>query len=126
MLTRQSVGADLALFDVWAAKIIPQDTKSQLGLGPKDFAIRTGPGARFAEKDRLKIGHFVYRVEESDGWSGIVYAASGAAGVTLDDECGLSLDDARTATAKSPYRGACKSGWLETRDLKILLKMYDQ
>ena len=126
VLTRQAVSDNLAFFDVWAAKLFPQDMMSQLSLGAKDFAVRTGPGAQFAEKERLKIGYFVYRIEESDGWSGIVYAPSGATDITSDSECGLGLDDATKGVAKAPYNGPCKSGWIETRALKTLLKMYEQ
>ena len=125
-LTRQSLSDNLAFFDVWAAKVIPQDVKSQLGLGAKDFAVRSGPGAQFAEKERLSVGYFVYRIEESDGWSGIVYASSGATSITPDDACGLGLDDATKGATKAPYTGPCKSGWIETRALKTLLKMYEQ
>lgn len=79
-------------------------------LRPGGFvAVRTGPGARFAERDRLFASRTVWLCEERGGWQGIVYAAN------PQMDCGVATAQAR----RSVYRGPCRSGWVFGRYVEL-------
>jgi hypothetical protein len=66
------------------------------------ISVRAGPGANFAEVDRLRNGVWVSLCDFDKGWHGVVYATA------ENVDCGVGSPIPKRA----PYRGACKSGWI--------------
>jgi hypothetical protein len=86
---------------------------SQVG-GAKSgmISVRAGPGADYAEIDRLDNGQFVYDCDASGEWSGVVYLR----GKEMAPDCGV----ASPMTKRAPYLGKCKSGWVRTKWLTVV------
>ena len=73
-----------------------------VGLDPKGdnfLSVRSGPGSKYDEIDRLYIGGLVYLCDERGAWQGVVYPTKG---------CGVTTSIDR----RQPYTGNCKSGWI--------------
>lgn len=76
------------------------------GLNPRGdgfLSVRSGPGTRHAEIDRLFNGNQVYSCAEQGDWVGIIYPFSRRCGV------------ATPWPAARPYAGPCRSGWVHRR-----------
>jgi hypothetical protein len=74
------------------------------GLDPAGdgfLAVRSGPGAKHAELDRLYNGEEVYLCADSGRWIGIVYTRRGRS-------CNVSSP----WPVRQAYTGPCKSGWV--------------
>ncbi|MGL4094322.1 integron [Agrobacterium cavarae] len=71
--------------------------------GDNFLSVRTGPGSKRQEIDRLSAGALVTICDKRGRWLGIIYAAPGT---TTD--CGVSSP----APARLPYDGPCRSGWV--------------
>ena len=69
--------------------------------------IRSGPTRTFDLLDRLPVETEVYTCDEKGTFVGIVYG---------DGDCGLN----DVIERRSPYRGACASGWVHNRSLDAL------
>ncbi len=80
--------------------------------GDNFLSVRTGPGTRYREKQRLGSAHKVIVCEERGAWLGIVYAdRSGGYG-----DCGVFTP----IEERQRYRGPCKSGWVFGRYVRML------
>lgn len=87
------------------------------GLNPAGdgfLAVRGGPGADYAMRDRLREGDafFVCGMSRDGKWMAVVYPRAGQ----TSDACGVSgaLPKARA------YRGPCASGWVNAAWVRIL------
>lgn len=81
------------------------------GLDPAGdgfLAVRSGPGANYAELDRLYNGERVYLCNEKGKWLGIVYSKQ-------RQECNVSTGWIST----QPYTGPCKSGWVHRNWVRL-------
>lgn len=86
------------------------------GLNPKGdgfLAVRSGPGAEYAMRDRLPEGAMFYVCGESaDGrWMSVVYPRKGQ----TQEQCDVSSPKPGGA-----YRGPCAYGWVNARWVNIL------
>ena len=85
------------------------------GLDPRGdnfLSVRSGPGGKpFGEVDRLHTGRQVTVCEQRGAWLGIVYAPGGR---TID--CGTATPRPRA----TPYAGACRSGWVHRRYVRVI------
>lgn len=87
------------------------------GLNPKGdgfLAVRSGPGADYPMRDRLRAGDafFVCYVSRDGKWMAIVYPRKGQA----SDACDVS-----GAVPKArEYRGPCASGWVNATWVRVL------
>ncbi len=85
------------------------------GLNPDGdnfLSVRAAPDAAGEELDRLTSGTGVSMCENVDGWIGIVYEGSGAAGTS----CGTGSPVADV----SDYDGPCRSGWISQRFVELI------
>ncbi|WP_292074693.1 integron [Mesorhizobium sp.] len=74
------------------------------GLDPAGdgfLAVRSGPGSKYAELDRLYNGEQVYLCAEKGKWLGVVYTKQ-------RQDCNVMWPWVST----QPYTGPCKSGWV--------------
>lgn len=78
------------------------------------LAVRSGPGAGFALRDRLREGDtFFLCAESADGqWVSIVYPRKGQGA----SACGVSSPVPRPTA----YRGPCAYGWVHVRWVNVL------
>jgi hypothetical protein len=77
-----------------------------VGLNPRGdgfLSVRSGPGTRHAELDRLTNGARVYSCAEQGEWIGIIYPFSRRCGV------------ATPWPVERAYEGPCRSGWVHRR-----------
>ncbi|TXI48096.1 MAG: integron [Lysobacter sp.] len=86
------------------------------GLNPRGdgfLAVRSGPGADYAMRDRLPEGATFYVCGESaDGrWISVVYPRKGQ----TQEQCDVSSPKSGGA-----YRGPCAYGWVNARWVNIL------
>ncbi|MBP6750955.1 MAG: hypothetical protein KA144_15075, partial [Xanthomonadaceae bacterium] len=86
------------------------------GLNPQGdgfLAVRSGPGADYAMRDRLREGATFYVCGESaDGrWMSVVYPRKGQ----TQEQCEVSSPKPGGA-----YRGPCAYGWVNARWVNIL------
>ena len=87
------------------------------GLNPAGdgfLAVRGGPGADYAMRDRLREGDafFVCGMSRDGKWVSVVYPRAGQ----TSDACGVS-----SALPKAhAYRGPCASGWVHAAWVRIL------
>jgi hypothetical protein len=86
------------------------------GLNPKGdafLAVRSGPGTRYAIRDRLPEGATFYVCgDSSDGaWMSVVYPRKGQ----TQDDCDVS-----SPRPSGVYRGPCAYGWVNARWVNIL------
>lgn len=73
-----------------------------VGLDPNGdnfLSVRSGPGSKYDELDRLHTGDLVYLCDEHGAWQGVVYPAEG---------CGVTT----SVPNQQPYTGPCRSGWI--------------
>ena len=85
-----------------------------IGLDPAGdnfLAVRSGPGSRNAELDRLGPKRFVTVCDQRGDWLGVVYAPQGS-----DTDCGTGSPQAE----RRPYRGPCRSGWVHRGHVEIV------
>jgi hypothetical protein len=87
------------------------------GLNPKGdgfLAVRTGPGADYPMRDRLRegVGFYVCGGSQNGKWLPIVYPRKGQ----NSDNCGVSSPVAHAVE----YRGPCDYGWVNARWVKII------
>lgn len=76
------------------------------GLDPRGdgfLAVRTGPGTRHREIDRIYNGQMVWICADSGPWYGVIYARG-----TI--ECGVS----DPWPVRAPYTGPCRRGWVHS------------
>ncbi len=81
------------------------------GLDPAGdgfLAVRSGPGARRPELDRLYNGEGVYVCAEKGSWLGIVYTRNGR-------DCNVTSP----WPVSQPYTGPCRSGWVHKNWIEI-------
>ena len=71
------------------------------------LSVRTGPGTKFKEIDRLPMGAAVFLCDEKGNWHGIVYPQG---------DCGVMT----SIQTRQPYRGVCKSGWVYKKYIKVV------
>ncbi len=79
------------------------------GLNPRGdnfLSVRSGPGSRYNEVDRIKPGQNVFLCDEAGNWFGIVYGKY---------DCGVMSPVA----TRQPYKGDCKSGWVSKKFVAI-------
>ena len=86
------------------------------GLNPQGdgfLAVRSGPGAAYALRDRLPEGATFYVCGESDDgrWVSVVYPRKGQ----TQEQCEVSSPKPGGA-----YRGPCAYGWVNARWVNIL------
>lgn len=80
--------------------------------GDNFLSVRAAPTTNAEELDRLDSGTGVSMCERADGWIGIVYQGSGAAGT----DCGVGSPVDR----ERDYNGACRSGWISERFVELI------
>jgi len=81
------------------------------GLDPSGdgfLAVRSGPGTKYAEIDRLYNGNQVYLCAEKGKWLGIVYSKQ-------RQDCNVTTAWVTT----QPYTGPCKSGWVHRNWVRL-------
>ena len=76
------------------------------------LVVRSGSNIIFQKIDKLQEGQKVFICETSTdrNWFGIVYSHNNA------NDCGISSPISPT----QPYKGKCKSGWVNARWIKLL------
>lgn len=80
------------------------------GLDPNGdyyLSVRTGPGTKYEEVDRLPMGAAVFLCDERGSWHGIVYPQG---------DCGVTTPVA----VRQPYRGVCRSGWVYKKYINVI------
>ncbi len=85
------------------------------GLNPDGdnfLTVRAAPSTDADEIDRLTSGTGVSMCETADGWIGIVYEGSGAAGTG----CGVGSPVPNIRD----YNGSCRSGWISQRFVELI------
>jgi hypothetical protein len=80
--------------------------------GDNFLSVRGAPNSNADEIDRLTSGTGVSICENADGWIGIVYEGSGAAGTGCD--VGSPVPQVRD------YDGSCRSGWVSQRFVEMI------
>ncbi|MDK1388869.1 PAN domain-containing protein [Sinorhizobium sp. 8-89] len=81
------------------------------GLDPSGdgfLAVRSGPGAKYAELDRLYNGEQVYLCQTKGKWLGVVYSKQ-------RQDCNVTTPWITT----QPYTGPCKSGWVHRNWVRL-------
>ena len=81
------------------------------GLDPAGdgfLAVRSGPGPRNPELDRLHNGEAVFVCAERGSWLGVVYTRQGG-------NCNVSSP----WPVSQPYTGPCRSGWVHRNWIRI-------
>lgn len=81
------------------------------GLDPSGdgfLAVRSGPGTRHREIDRLYNGEEVYLCVTSGRWIGIVYTRQ-------RQDCNVTTSWITT----QPYTGPCRSGWVHRNWVRL-------
>ncbi|MFZ5639039.1 MAG: integron [Pseudomonadota bacterium] len=78
------------------------------------LAVRSGPGARYAMRDRLREGDtfFVCGESEDGKWFAIVYSRKGQDSI----DCGVGSP----VPEETVYRGPCAWGWVHVDWVEIL------
>lgn len=71
------------------------------------LSVRTGPGTKYNEIDRLPMGAVVFLCDERSSWYGIVYP---------DGDCGVMTP----VFPRQPYEGVCRSGWVYKKYISIV------
>lgn len=78
------------------------------------LSVRSGPGgAAYFELDQLHNGNEVIVCETVGPWLGVIYPDRGQAFEICSDEAGASV------ARRTPYAGACRSGWIHERYVEI-------
>lgn len=72
------------------------------------LAVRSGPGPKYAEIDRLYNGEQVYFCDEKGRWLGVVYSKQ-------RQDCNVTTPWASTQS----YTGPCKSGWVHRKWVRL-------
>ncbi len=80
--------------------------------GDNFLTVRAAPTTDADELDRLTSGTGISICETADGWIGIVYEGSGAAGTG----CGVGSPVPRMRE----YDGVCRSGWVNQRFVELI------
>lgn len=85
------------------------------GLKPEGngfLAVRSGANAKYALIDKLLEGQkvFICNTSTDGNWFGVVYSHENI------DDCGVSSP----VTPAQPYKGKCKSGWVNAHWIKVL------
>lgn len=81
------------------------------GLDPAGdgfLAVRSGPGGKYRELDRLYNGEQVYLCTERGKWLGVVYTKQ-------RQDCNVTTSWVST----QPYTGPCKSGWVHQNWVRL-------
>lgn len=81
------------------------------GLDPSGdgfLAVRSGPGTKHPEIDRLYNGEEVYLCVEAGRWIGIVYTR-------MHRDCNVTSP----WLATQPYTGPCRSGWVHRNWVRL-------
>jgi hypothetical protein len=81
------------------------------GLDPSGdgfLAVRSGPGSKYREIDRLYNGAQVYLCNTRGKWLGVVYSKRG-------QDCNVMSPWVST----QPYTGPCKSGWAHENWIRL-------
>ena len=79
------------------------------------LSVRSGPGTKFLEKDRLIAGALFYMCDgksaRGSDWVGIVYSKN-----MNTDTCGVTsaIEDITV------YKGPCKWGWINSKWVKVV------
>lgn len=76
------------------------------------LAVRSGANFKYALIDKLLEGQkvFICNVSTDGNWFGVVYSRENI------DDCGVSTP----VTPAQPYKGKCKSGWVDAHSIKVL------
>jgi hypothetical protein len=83
-------------------------TSSVKPLKPGSFlSVRAGPSIKAKEIARLRSGDAVWNCDDAGAWVGVVFNAKQRS----QDE-GIECDLGPSTTARRPYRGDCRSGWV--------------
>lgn len=85
-----------------------------VGLDPKGdgfLSVREGPAPKERERDRLRSGASVTICDERGPWLGVVYSPNAGS-----VDCGVSSP----RSARVPYDGPCRSGWVHGRFIEIV------
>jgi hypothetical protein len=84
------------------------------GLDPKGdnfLSVRSGPGGKYGEIDRLSSGVDVFICDERGPWLGVVYPPDDTTSDCATD--GFSAEE-------TPYRGPCRSGWIHQAFVEVI------
>lgn len=84
------------------------------------LAVRTGPGAKFPERDRLSRDRYVYALPAVAGWRPVIYGEPNEEFDVLEKRCGTDNPPPDNAPIKRVYTGPCRSGWVDQRWLTLL------
>ena len=82
------------------------------GLDPAGdgfLAVRSGPGTKYAEIDRLYNGEELYICDQKGKWIGVVYTRRGQ-----------NCDVMSPWPARQAYTGPCKSGWAHQNWIRLI------
>lgn len=77
--------------------------------GDNFLAVRSGPGSAHTMTDKLYTKAQVFMCDENGAWIGIIYGPDNV-------DCGVSSPIAD----RRPYSGACASGWVHGRYIKLI------
>ena len=76
------------------------------------LAVRSGASTKYALIDKLQKGQkvFICNTSKDGNWYGVVYSHENV------DDCGVSSP----VNPAQPYKGKCKSGWVNAHWIKLL------
>lgn len=85
------------------------------------LAVRSGPGATYAETDRLKAGATMILLGPNKPWRAVVYPDPAAPATDdMEKACGLPNPPPPSWPVKTAYQGPCRTGWVNMRFVEQL------
>lgn len=85
------------------------------------LSVRSGPGAHYAEKDRLKAGTAMILMGPNKAWRAAIYPDPNmAVSDDMEKACGIPNPPPANWPRKKQYDGPCRTGWVNMKFVEQL------